>query len=933
MSILPNTQRMPPAPFSILQRTILDILNVNEQDRDIIWGSFENISFTSLETSSNKLAKLGQGGIYIEESLDYILSLTINYIHNIWDNDADFNEVMDSVLGLIRRLLQKEVFLQNSAIYSDKEIFSNLRLSLLDGLIISPTVVPQKLVNKLHEYKISKWTELSEISEVEIIKRFGVNFRSIGLLHCLWLLHPWAETLIEKLIPIINSKQIYCSFESIVEKYILNITNKAQEKEILLRRMGWKKDGNVLPETLGAIAGKVKLTRERVRQIESKLSDRLKHPKSIERAFPLWIIIDSFIQESLGIISFSELAQKLKLFFSWEKIPSAPTLKNLLPFCQEHIIAVDESNEHEDFIISNNFSCNDCTGICDYLLELVSKDDEKEIVDITNSLNNFCKAKCPKEHKSYLGFNQSFVRYILNKNGDLENRIKTKGGKIYSLDKYNLKFGRINIAVETILKQSRRAMHYSEIFKELQKYRPDNHSYSEHNIHAYLSLCQRVLLWDRGAFIHEENVVFPYRLIREIEEWIKIKLSQEIPFVAVSGMFSHFKEMCIHAGITSEYALYSCLKVSGNPLYEYPKFPRVYRSNDDTKRVPLPVVMEEYIKDACGPVSYDDIREYAVNTLHLREFMVLQYLDRAPNVVRIEKREYIHTDYLNIKEQNLSNIVAYAKTILLKEKHISVKKIFNSMEIECKKAGIDNPVILYSLLRLYAVDDFHMQHQHPQILLKSEGDVSKIGILKEVAKYIRNKKSFCTYQELEDNFVKKLGYSEQIVYCASLMKGLYRYLPRCLVHHDTIEWSNEKQSKLEDIATREYTEADLVGESYGLVSFVIEDVSLPKLGNNLDWTETLTADLLSKNKNFKVIGNGRNAFIPFPNKYEIESFEDLLYMILKKQYNGAVDLEDFIEDLQELGIIKKRITKNMLCKSEKVSIIGQEIMLTALIQN
>jgi len=262
MSILPNKSQIPPSPFSVLQKTLLDVLNVNEQDHDIIWGSFENISFNSLEIPSNILNKLKHRGINTEENLDYILPLTLNYIHNIWSNHADFCEVMDSILCLISKLLQKEVILQTNIIASDKEIFSNIRLPLLDGLIISPTVVPQKLVNALHKYRISKWIELSEISELEIIKRFGVNFRCISLLHCLWLLYPWAETLIEKLLPIISEKRTYCSFESIIEKYILNITNKTREKEILLRRMGWKNDGNVHPETLESIAGKVKLTRK-----------------------------------------------------------------------------------------------------------------------------------------------------------------------------------------------------------------------------------------------------------------------------------------------------------------------------------------------------------------------------------------------------------------------------------------------------------------------------------------------------------------------------------------------------------------------------------------------------------------------------------------------------------------------------------------------
>ncbi len=73
--------------------------------------------------------------------------------------------------------------------------------------------------------------------------------------------------------------------------------------------------------------------------------------------------------------------------------------------------------------------------------------------------------------------------------------------------------------------------------------------------------------------------------------------------------------------------------------------------------------------------------------------------------------------------------------------------------------------------------------------------------------------------------------------------------------------------------------------------------------------------------------------MPMYNKYNISSFEDLVYMILKDHYNGAANLGQFQDDLADLGIIQKRLTPLMLGNSKKVIIAGQEIMLTELVSN
>jgi len=119
-------------------------------------------------------------------------------------------------------------------------------------------------------------------------------------------------------------------------------------------------------------------------------------------------------------------------------------------------------------------------------------------------------------------------------------------------------------------------MHFTEVFSEIKKMRQNDLSIKDRNVHAILSSLPSVLLWDRVTFIHNENAVFPYSLIRKVEEWLNAKLEQNIPFVSVHGAFREYQGLCIHKGIPSGYALYSCLKISGEQLLAFPHFPFVY---------------------------------------------------------------------------------------------------------------------------------------------------------------------------------------------------------------------------------------------------------------------------------------------------------------------------------------------------------------------
>ena len=913
-----------PSHFSVLTKTIPDILNISENDQKKAWFSFESLELNQLNLPSKEWGRLFWYGIYREDSLENILAFSTGYICKLWSEEDKFNEVLDSILNLIRDALGRDVVLRVSDIGDERRIFKNIQIEALNGLIISPTFIPRKLIGNLYDHGILRWQDITELSERQIIKRFGFSVKTLNLIDCLWELYPLSSELVSHILFLDNHIE-KDSFKSLMQSWILHREANNIYVQILMKRMGWH--GNK-SETLEFIGQQHGVTRERIRQIENKLTAKLFHPKAVRALLPLWIVIDSLLQSSNGIISISELAELLQHHYKWEEKPTFSGLNNLIRFCPETIIRKNSDNHKPMIIFSKDFSCGNCRDINVYLLKIMVTAEEMSIDNIIESLNVFCKTKCSKDYPPKFMFNKSFIDLLLM-DSTLKKKLLKKDGVLYHIDTWKLRHGRISSIAETVLKQSGRAMHFTEVFSEMKKIRPGLLSINQRNVYATLDRLPSVLLWDRGTYIHKKNAVFPYGLIRKVEKWVNVKLEQNIPFISIHGAFREFQNLCIHEGIPSEYALYSCLRISGEQLFAFPHFPFIYLNRGKIERIPMPLIIEEFIKEAGGPVSMNEIREFAIEGINVKQFVLNQYIDRAPNIIRIKRGTYLHTDYLKIEEQKLSEIISHVRSILSKEDHVSIKKIFNEQKINCKLMGIHSPEVLFSVLQLKASDIIHFQ-SYPQIRLMGGNDTERRGILKEVSLYIGKKKAPCSIQELYEHYVEQLGYNEQTIYWATYGDEIYHYLRGCVIHKDTIDWTKGKQEQIESVACDIYKQSVKAGSCYGLIDTLIESDALPQLGNDVYWTQLLISDLLKCQNNFIVIGSRKNVFLPLPNEFGIQTFEDFLYEILKRDYNGAINLEILNEELADSGIIAKGVTKNMLNKSTKVTIVGHEIMLTEL---
>jgi hypothetical protein len=138
---------------------------------------------------------------------------------------------------------------------------------------------------------------------------------------------------------------------------------------------------------------------------------------------------------------------------------------------------------------------------------------------------------------------------------------------------------------------------------------------------------------------------------------------------------------------------------------------------------------------------------------------------------------------------------------------------------------------------------------------------------------------------------------------------------------------------VEAIAEQVYSAEEKAGRYFALIETMLEmEEKLPELNNGIYWTELLLADILNRSSRFKLIGSTRAVFVVIPNVFGVETFEDLCYVILKRDYHGAASLEMFSREMVDSGIVARTITQSMLGSSKKVAILDKEILLTELIQ-
>ncbi len=902
---------------SILRKTLLYLVDISESYYDYLISEFEHFSFLDLELNDSDKKKFLHFNLYPEDPLHYILLLSLDYLYLILESDNDFNRIFQKVLNQINKVLKLEFKQKEKIPACHKRIFRGIDFSNFNKLNFSPTYLPEKQFSYLTEKGMAYWSDISDYSELRAMENFRTPGVLIGFLHNIYNLIESAkqyESMMSQ-----NEEVIWQDYELLIFNWIKqslrNQKNINRNSRILMERLGVI---DRRKKTLTVIGEKYNLTRERVRQIENRLVKYLETPYSLYQLKPIYLVSDAIIQK-FGVLSGQNLTEELARYFGWKAKPSPKFLTLLLKIsCSINDKQIFTIN-NKAFFASKYFikNCNQCNAMQDFAKKTLDNFKEIKINDLINKINIFCNNICFAHFR--IKFSQSLIIYLENQ----VDWMKTKESYVYDIDTWTAKYGKRPEFLEYIIKKSNRAMHFTEVYEIVREMRLN---INEHYVHATLTSSEKILLWGRGSFLHIENAPFPYNLIREIEKWIEIDLQKNKPFISVYGPLKFFEKQLQDKGIPSEEALYSCLRISADPRLVYPRYPYIYLSKLFSERIPLPIILENFFIQAGGPVKKKEISDFLESKIYVKDFIVEQTLSRTPNIIRCGRGKYIHINYLTYDKKTLNEIAKYIRETADTRNHISIEKIFNAQKVKCKLSGITNPILLFSIIQLHQFDGI-VAERYPIIKSATNSEDTNVGVKAEIINYIKDKERFCPYTELEEFFIEKRGYRESTVYSIIHHEKIFRYLPSCLIHYDTIGWSNEKQTSIEILASKLFEKSVKLGKYYGLIDEMIDDQLLPKLKNDLFWTPTLLAELLDSNEKIKLLGNSRNTFIIQPNSLGINSFPDLIYQLLKKEFNGSTNLEEFSEYLVNQKIVIRKLTKGMLGDSDLVKIIGKEIVI------
>ncbi|MGB9618843.1 MAG: hypothetical protein ACPL7K_00355, partial [Armatimonadota bacterium] len=515
----------------------------------------------------------------------------------------------------------------------------------------------------------------------------------------------------------------------------------------------------------------------------------------------------------------------------------------------------------------------------------------------------------------------------------LAHAVRRHGSRVYSYELWQLRFGKRIFLVEGILKLSGRAMHFTEVCQEAKRLRPGDGSITERSVAGWLERSEDILLWDRGTFVHRTNVNIPYDLLERVEDWVDRRLDEGIPFYSVAGAFRGFESECVSRGIPTQTALYTCLRQANDPRFSYPRYP--YICPRHVERVPVAQVLEQYIDEANGSATYKDLHQFAVESLGLKKYQLDLALSSLSRVVVTDDGRYVHADDCQVDADALRDVAAFLQRALASSDHVSIAKAYRARIVSCKRMGIVGPRMLYDVMRVFGGSEFQYP-RYPQVRLSTASDQSeRSGIINSVVSFLAERTGPCTLAELEAHFVDHLGYDRGSVYAAVNRSQVLRYARGSVIHMDAIGWDAVKQQQLEGVAQSLLEQRRRAGACYACVTELVEDrwSKLPQLNNQVSWTELLAAALLESGGRFRVLGNGRNAYVSVPDEHGIETLQDLVAQILEHEYGGAAQKSELEERLSRHRIIRKALTQAMLGEEDKVKIVGNTVMLSELVRN
>lgn len=298
-----------------------------------------------------------------------------------------------------------------------------------------------------------------------------------------------------------------------------------RERDVLSRRFGLK---NEIKETLEKVGGAHKLTRERIRQIESNSIKKLRQlDKLSEYVDVLKKVINELLEEHGGLMERYYLLEALVGFSSEKgKEESEGIHKNNLDFLISKLLhnEFEEVSNSKLFLDFYKFKFQTLNHVEELASELLEKIESakatlktKEILELLGQMGNYEKNK----EKFEIVNNIDVTRILKNIRGDEAEAInnnkifysilralkrveQNKFGYWGIYDWRDIKPKTINDKIYLILKNNGKPLHFTEIAEKINEVGFDDKKANAATVHNELILDEKYVLVGRGLYSLKE---------------------------------------------------------------------------------------------------------------------------------------------------------------------------------------------------------------------------------------------------------------------------------------------------------------------------------------------------------------------------------------------------------------------------------------------
>ena len=676
-------------------------------------------------------------------------------------------------------------------------------------------------------------------------------------------------------------------------------------------------------KTLQECAESLGLTRERVRQIESRFFAAI--PDCDIRK--MTNVISATLESTDGFLPEQELRDRVAHRLEWPEPCSRYLMGWFLKQVPNEKFQISDGGK---YIRSRAFLCAECRRM-DMFIHSCSRSSSDcifSVGEILQMLENTSESPCVK--CSSHGFQRSleFIEWKCRNSIILERMVKE--GRIW-LESEGVSLQKL---VERVLEAAGSPRTYRQIHEELRA--QEITRFSDRQIRSAAGNMAtsglRIFLWDRGAvFVHRNFIPQPMLLETMIDEIVQHGKEHHIPQLRLDPFFRKYEAECHSHGLPTPYALFAALKLYASSHrkkpFEFLRTPYIGFSGTERK-LSNQEVLENYVirHGNHGLIARKQLEQFA-KTMGIAGIHFINTCVHSQRLV-FTRDGIFHLDFFNPDHPAFREIEDFVAEYLSRHETVSAKMVFQKKAMLCAQLEIADPRMLYSLLESLGSELFQAC-RFPYFA--RDGFQGMPSLRNHVSDYVRQQNRPVSRKLIIRHFAENSASSRNSLNAVfpQLRGEILQYTDEMVIHRDLLGWSDDRQRLLESLACDYWHQARRGGRWFARLDDLLEEMAdhLPELEWNLSWKPRLLYSLLSTSPQIRMFGNACLAY----SLQEDEIIRDdvtLLRTILTEKFGGGASRADFSEYLRTEGIIRGQLMPSMLPDQREVTITEYEVSLT-----